>query len=53
MTPTWRTCVKISNVKEQIIDMTMNSSGVRETSRVLKVCYNTVLLTLKNSRQSK
>jgi transposase-like protein len=41
------------NVKEQIIDMAMNSSGVRETSRVLKVGYNTVLRTLKNSRQGK
>ncbi|EHK2862681.1 IS1 family transposase [Vibrio parahaemolyticus] len=35
------------NVKEQIIDMAMNSSGVRETSRVLKVGYNTVLRTFK------
>lgn len=41
------------NVKEQIIDMAMNSSGVREASRVLKVGYNTVLRTLKNSRQGK
>lgn len=40
-------------VKEQIIDMAMNSSGVRETSRVLKVGYNTVLRTLKNSRRNK
>ncbi|WP_443263263.1 IS1-like element transposase [Vibrio sp. S12_S33] len=31
----------------------MNSSGVRETSHVLKVGYNTVLRTLKNSRQGK
>ncbi|ELM6648790.1 IS1 family transposase [Vibrio vulnificus] len=35
------------NVKKQIIDMAMNSSGVRETSRVLKVGYNTVLRTFK------
>ncbi len=34
-------------VKEQIVDMAMNSSGVRETARVLKVGYNTVLRTLK------
>ena len=40
-------------VKEKIIDMAMNSSGVRETGRVLKIGYNTVLRTLKNSRQSK
>ncbi len=38
------------NIKEQIVDMAMNSSGVRETSRVLKVGYNTVLRTLKKSR---
>ena len=36
-------------VKEQILDMAMNSSGVRETGRVLKVGYNTVLRTLKKS----
>ncbi len=33
--------------------LAMNSSGVRETSRVLKVGYNTVLRTLKNSHQGK
>ncbi|BAX51523.1 hypothetical protein PDPUS_2_00930 [Photobacterium damselae subsp. piscicida] len=33
--------------------MAMNSSGVRETGRVLKVGYNTVLRTLKNSHRSK
>ncbi|WP_367278116.1 IS1-like element transposase [uncultured Photobacterium sp.] len=31
----------------------MNSSGVRETGRVLNVAYNTVLNTLKNSCQDK
>ena len=36
-------------VKNMIVEMAMNSSGVRETSRVLKVGYNTVLRTLKNS----
>ena len=36
-------------VKEKIIDMAMNSSGVRETGRVLNIAYNTVLNTLKNS----
>lgn len=36
-------------VKEQIVDMAMNSSGVRETARVLKVGYNTVLRTLKKT----
>ena len=41
------------NIKEKIVDMAMNSSGVRETARVLNVAYNTVLNTLKNSRQNK
>lgn len=42
------------NVKEQIIDMAMNSSGVREASRVLKVGYNTVCYALlKYFRQRK
>ncbi|MGU3239249.1 IS1-like element ISPda1 family transposase [Photobacterium damselae subsp. piscicida] len=34
-------------VKEKIVDMAMNSLGVRETGRVLKVGYNTVLRTFK------
>lgn len=40
-------------VKEKIVEMAMNSSGVRETGRVLNVSYNTVLSTLKNSRQGR
>lgn len=40
-------------VKEKIVEMAMNSSGVSETARVLNVAYNTVLNTLKNSRQGK
>jgi len=36
-------------VKEKIVDMAMNSSGVRETGRVLNISYNTVLRTLKKS----
>lgn len=35
-------------VKEQIVDMAMNSSSVRKTGRVIKVGYNTMLRTLKN-----
>ncbi|NNN56364.1 hypothetical protein FKN08_09250 [Vibrio sp. 1-2 (7-a)] len=31
-----------------MVDMSMNSSGVRETAQVLNVVYNTVLSTLKN-----
>lgn len=37
-------------VKNRIIDMVMNGSGVRDAMRVLKVGINTVR-TLKNSRR--
>ena len=37
-------------VKEQIIEMAINGSGVRDTVRVLKVGINTVIRTLKKSR---
>jgi len=37
-------------VKEQIVAMAMNGSGVRDTVRVLKVGINTVIRTLKKSR---
>ena len=40
-------------MKDKIIDMAMNNAGVRDTARVLKVGCNTVLRTLKNSRQGK
>ena len=40
-------------VKDKIVEMAMNSAGVRDTGRVLKVAYNTVLRTLKNSLQDK
>ena len=36
-------------VKDKIIEMAINSSGVRETGRVLNIAYNTVLTTLKKS----
>ncbi len=36
-------------VKEQIIDMAHNGSGVRDTARTLKIGINTVIRTLKNS----
>lgn len=39
--------------KEKIIEMAMNGSGVRDTTRVLQVGINTVISVLKNSRQSK
>ncbi|MGY5781451.1 IS1-like element transposase [Vibrio chemaguriensis] len=34
--------------KRKIVDMSINSSGVRETAQVLNVAYNTVLSALKN-----
>ena len=36
-------------VKDRIVDMAMNGSGVRDTMRVLKIGINTVIRTLKNS----
>lgn len=39
-------------VKDQVIDMAFNGAGVRATARTLKIGINTVIRTLKNSRQS-
>lgn len=39
--------------KGKIVDMAMNGSGVRDTVRTLKVGINTVIRTLKNSRQNR
>lgn len=36
-------------VAEQIMEMAMNSSGVRDTGRVLKISVTTVVRHLKNS----
>jgi transposase-like protein len=36
-------------VKEQIVDMAMNGSGVRDTGRVLGIGKNTVISELKKS----
>lgn len=40
-------------MKEQITGMAINNTGVRDTAHVLKVGINTVIRTLKNSRQEK
>ncbi len=37
-------------IKEQIIEMAINSSGIRETARVLNINKNTVIRTLKENR---
>ena len=36
----------IPGIKEKIIDMTLNGSGVRDTGRVLKINKNTVVFTI-------
>ena len=44
----------LPEIKEKIIDMTMNGSGIRDISRVLGVCQNTVISELKKKKtQSK
>ena len=39
-------------VKGQITEMAFNGAGVRDTARTLKIGINTVIRTLKKSRQS-
>ncbi len=39
-------------VKERIVDMALNGSGVRDTARVLSVAVGTVITTIKKSLQS-
>ena len=41
----------LPTVKHQIIEMTLNGSGIRDITRVLHVGPNTVLKELKKSRQ--
>ena len=40
-----------TGVKEQVVDMAINGSGVRDTARVLKISKKTVMSTLKKSLQ--
>ena len=40
-------------VKQQIIDMAMNASGIRDTARVLHISPNTVMAELKRTIRSK
>jgi len=37
-------------IKEQVVDMAINGSGIRDTARVLKINKNTVISRLKKSR---
>jgi insertion element IS1 protein InsB len=39
----------LPHLKEQISDMAMNGSGIRDTARVLNISPNTVIETLKKS----
>jgi transposase-like protein len=38
---------RLPQVKEQIIDMALNGSGIRDTARVLKISPTTVINELK------
>ncbi len=38
-------------VKQKIVEMSLNGSGVRDTARVLKVSQSTVIKELKKNRQ--
>jgi insertion element IS1 protein InsB len=38
---------RLAEIKEQIIDMAMNGSGIRDTARVLHISPTTVIDTLK------
>ena len=41
---------RMASVKQQIVDMTLNGSGVRDIARVLHVSTRTVIAELKKSR---
>ena len=41
----------LAEVKEQIVQMSVNGSGIRDTARGLKISINTVSSTLKKATQ--
>jgi transposase-like protein len=41
----------LPEIKEQIIDMALNGSGIRDTARVLKISPTTVINELKKKSQ--
>lgn len=41
----------LPEIKEQIIDMALNGSGIRDTARVLKISPTTVISELKKKRR--
>ena len=42
---------RLPEVKQQIVDMALNGSGIRDTVRVLGVSPTTVMTTLKKKRR--
>jgi len=39
-----------AGIKDQVVEMAINGSGLRDTARVLKINNNTIIRTLKKSR---
>ena len=44
---------RLPEIKEQIVDMAMNGSGIRDTARVLHISPTTVIETLKKRTGNK
>lgn len=42
----------LPEIKQRIIDMTLNGSGIRDTSRVLKISPNTVMNEIKKKSRA-
>lgn len=40
-----------SGVKERVVEMAINGSGIRDTARVLHINKNTVIATLKKTKE--
>jgi transposase-like protein len=45
----YRYNARVIGVKEQITELTLNSSGVRDIGRILKISNNTVVTELKKN----
>jgi transposase-like protein len=45
----YRYNARVPGMKEQIIELTLNSSGVRDIGRILKISNNTVVSELKKN----
>jgi transposase-like protein len=42
----------LPEVKQQMVDMALNGSGIRDTARVLRISPTTVIAVLKKSRRA-